>query len=271
MKTSTFLNIKKFSEKVGISKDTLRFFDKIGLLVPKKRGENNYREYSFTQIPIAHMILLLKKLSFQNSEIKHCLDQYVTEETLALLKQKKIMIEKEILEEQKRKLDLEKHIDFIESLLHIKEQLNIPFIKEEEKEKKYYYLKSKKNTNIKELFKEARQIIGEEFWLLKYQRGLLVPRDKIEKNSYPIQVLYMLEDAFPNIPLSAGNMPKGKYLCQYVKGGLENNPHVFSLLQYAKNKSYKLGEEVYIEEISGPGIENKKENFVILIQIPIWG
>src|SRR3712207_5940022 len=232
-------------------------------------GENNYREYSFTQIPTAHMILLLKKLSFQNSEIKNCLEQYATKETLNLLRQKKINIEQEILEEQKRKVELEKHIHFIESLLKIKEQLDIPFLKEEREERKYYYLKAEEETTIHDLFKKARQILGEEFWLLKYQRGILISKQKIRNHSYPIQALYMLETSFSDLSLSMRSMPKGKYLCLYTKGGLENNPHLFSLLEYAKKEEYCLGDDIYIEEISGPGIENKKEDFLILIQIPI--
>ena len=52
--------IKEFEKITGISSHTLRFFDKIDLLVPI-RSENGYRQYSLAQVAQAQVIILLQK------------------------------------------------------------------------------------------------------------------------------------------------------------------------------------------------------------------
>ena len=47
---NSHMSIKEFSRLTGISRELLRFYDKIGLLTPESRGENNYRYYGFQQI-----------------------------------------------------------------------------------------------------------------------------------------------------------------------------------------------------------------------------
>ena len=44
------LSILEFSRLTGISRDNLRFYDRIGLLCPEQRGENNYRYYARSQL-----------------------------------------------------------------------------------------------------------------------------------------------------------------------------------------------------------------------------
>ena len=39
------MNIRTFAQQSGVSKDTLRFYEKTGLIVPS-RGENHYRDYT---------------------------------------------------------------------------------------------------------------------------------------------------------------------------------------------------------------------------------
>ena len=62
--------IGKFSELTGISKDTLRFYDKIGVLQPKLVGETSkYRYYTFDQFWYADMVVCLQKLGVPLQQI----------------------------------------------------------------------------------------------------------------------------------------------------------------------------------------------------------
>lgn len=62
------MEIGKFSNETGITIDTLRYYDKIRLLVPKRI--NNRRCYSVEDRVKIQLILKLKKLDFSLDDIK---------------------------------------------------------------------------------------------------------------------------------------------------------------------------------------------------------
>ncbi len=75
--------ISKFARYSRISRDTLHFYDKIGLLSPIARGENNYRYYSSDQLAVANVIRNLQESGMSLTEIKElrerCNPEHVNE------------------------------------------------------------------------------------------------------------------------------------------------------------------------------------------------
>lgn len=63
--------IGELSEKTGLSRDTIRFYEKKGLIeMPKKlRRENNYKEYPETVLNKLSLIIKIKELGFTLNEI----------------------------------------------------------------------------------------------------------------------------------------------------------------------------------------------------------
>ncbi len=90
--------IGELSKKTGLSKDTIRFYEKIGLIVASDRraGTRLYAEYSPETVERLLMIAQGKGLGFKLSEIKQLLDEY---EGGALSKQAQIEIIERKVEE----------------------------------------------------------------------------------------------------------------------------------------------------------------------------
>lgn len=63
------LTISEVSKKLDITKDTLRYYDKIGLVVAK-RNENKYRYYTSENILELQYIEVMKYVGFNLIEIK---------------------------------------------------------------------------------------------------------------------------------------------------------------------------------------------------------
>ena len=61
-------SIEQVSKQLNISKDTLRYYDKMGLVCPA-RGENNYRHYTTQDIFDLQYIQVLSFTGFALSEI----------------------------------------------------------------------------------------------------------------------------------------------------------------------------------------------------------
>ncbi len=62
------MKIKELEELLSVSRSNIRFYEKAGLLKPK-REENNYRNYSDEDVAQLKKILCLRKLGFQVEEI----------------------------------------------------------------------------------------------------------------------------------------------------------------------------------------------------------
>lgn len=67
------MKTKQLEEMLGITKEALRYYEKEKLIKPK-RDENNYRNYSQSDIDILKLILLLRSMEISIDEIKLIMD-----------------------------------------------------------------------------------------------------------------------------------------------------------------------------------------------------
>ncbi|MDR2860963.1 MAG: MerR family transcriptional regulator [Syntrophobacterales bacterium] len=70
MKKKEIFSISDFAKFARTTRDTLLHYDKIGLLSPVSRGDNNYRYYSNGQLGIFNMIRTLRTFGMSLAEIK---------------------------------------------------------------------------------------------------------------------------------------------------------------------------------------------------------
>lgn len=64
-----FYSIQEVSEKLGMSKDTLRYYDRIGIVTPSRK-DNRYRRYSRDDLIDLMNIQIMKYADFSLDEIK---------------------------------------------------------------------------------------------------------------------------------------------------------------------------------------------------------
>lgn len=100
-------NIKEAEEQTGISRANIRYYEKMGLLQPKRNEKNGYREYRPEDIKRILQIKILRKLDVPIEEIKDTFDR---PEMLGKVIQK----QKERLEKQRA--ELTDAIDFCEEI-----------------------------------------------------------------------------------------------------------------------------------------------------------
>lgn len=72
-------SISDFAKYSRTTRDALLHYDRIGLLSPELRGENNYRYYSHSQLAIVNVIRTCQKLGMTLDEIKGLKDQRTPE------------------------------------------------------------------------------------------------------------------------------------------------------------------------------------------------
>lgn len=63
--------IGELAQRTGLSRDTIRFYEKIGLIAPSQRqAGNGYKEYSDATVQRLRLIIQAKALGFTLEEIK---------------------------------------------------------------------------------------------------------------------------------------------------------------------------------------------------------
>lgn len=87
------MRIQEVEQQVGVTKKNIRFYEKEGLLQPKRSLENGYRDYQDEDVETLKRIKLLRKLSVPLEEIRKVQSQSMTMESV--LKRHMIALEEQ--------------------------------------------------------------------------------------------------------------------------------------------------------------------------------
>lgn len=160
------MNISEIEKLTGIPKQTIRFYEKEGLINPKRNSGNQYREYDDQDIKQLKQIYVLRKVGLSVLEIRQVLNQEITMGEAINARRTELLEEKE---EQEKLLKLCDDLK-IQSLEYMDADQYIEKIQEEKKTKK----------GLRQLYEEYKQIYKAE--------------EKKEFMIMPDQMIYTAED-----------------------------------------------------------------------------
>ena len=93
------MNIKKVSEQLGISSDTIRYYERIGLVPPISRDKNGVRNFTDIDIQRLDFIKCMRHAGLSIESLHEYMHLY------SLNDDRTILARKRILEEEAEKLD----------------------------------------------------------------------------------------------------------------------------------------------------------------------
>lgn len=101
----------------GISSRTLRYYDQINLLKPKRGADSNYRFYDSDDIDSLQQILFFKEMGFELKKIKKLMSTMNHEERIKVLNN-------HLLELNEKQIKLEKLVSNVkDTILHLKGEI----------------------------------------------------------------------------------------------------------------------------------------------------
>ncbi|MDN3378371.1 MULTISPECIES: Zn(2+)-responsive transcriptional regulator [unclassified Pseudoalteromonas] len=98
------MKIGEVAAQLSVSTDTLRYYEKHGLLMPSRRTEAGYRDYSLSDLKQMRFILRAKDVGFSLTEIKDLLaiklykHQHSCHEVKSLTIQKRDLVAQRVAE-----------------------------------------------------------------------------------------------------------------------------------------------------------------------------
>lgn len=271
MYNKKLLNISDFAKIAGVSRQTLIYYDRIGLFSPVAVGENGYRMYSHNQIDNISIITILQDLGVSLKKIKEIIADISIETTkktlnyqLSAITQK---IEKLSLLNDMVKIRLEQ-IEIGEKYANEPSDF---FIKECTKEIPIHISKkldakqdSIGDEKIIEFFDDTEKIGLPLIFTFGYiKRAGDIARGDFDSVSHLWFRLKSEQYANAHIPI-------GKYLIGHVKGNYGDTNYIYNkLLAYANEHNLKLLGNAYEEYLIDELSEKNPDNFILEIGIQV--
>ena len=217
-------SIGELSQLQGISRQTLIYYDRIGLFKPSYSDPNTgYRYYDANQLDYLDTICIMKQIGFSLQEIKDQLNNFTLDNSIDALKQQQIKIDDQIKTLQVIKSRVKQRIDLLQSaidhdaLKQVSIQMVLPQTLLIQPVQSPYSLE---NISIatKRLFHDA----FENHLPIYYQSGVVVPYQRILDKEYTkaSMVFLPIENGFNHKDII--HTPKGQCVIGYHLGDYQS-------------------------------------------------
>lgn len=137
MKNKIYLSTGELAKMLGVSKQTLIYYDKIGLISPVKRDEKEYRYYTLKQADELDSILTFRNLRVPIETLKEYFSARNPEGCVEMLKKQKESVNLEIQKLEKVKRKIERRSRLFEQVLGVEDFEKVEF---STKDQEYYMI-----------------------------------------------------------------------------------------------------------------------------------
>jgi DNA-binding transcriptional MerR regulator len=263
-----YYKINEISKLYGIGVDSLRYYERIGILKPK-RDINGYRLYSLKDIYKLNIISDLRQLDFSMKQIKEYLDHQSIDNTIALLYEEQEYVKEQLKKLRERKQIMKDRIEALKSAASItageyvvKElpprpcvRLNEYITRDEEMDFAVKKLHRKHENKIRDF---GNQSIGAVMSLEDLEKGLV--------NVYR-SIFFILERTEENYDFM---LPEGRYLsCCYRGDYLQSTERISKMIAYSKSQGFNISGDPFEIYVVDNRETMKEEEFLTEIQIQI--
>lgn len=262
-----YYQIGEISNLYNIGTDSLRYYEKIGILKPK-RSESGYRLYSIQDVWKLNVIKDLRSLNFSMEKIKDYIENRTVNHTLQLLEEEKTIVEDKIRELNQLKDNIALRIKLIEevvsepdietcSMHHYKKRKILYLDEDVTKDEEIDFLIKKLNKDREDkLFIIGNNAVGATLSLNKVKQEIF---------DYYNTVFFLLDDTDENYD---GYLDEGEYLTLTFKGNQnQNKTYLKQMFQYIEEHELDILDdpiELYKIDIDET---NDVNEFVTEIQI----
>lgn len=253
--------VSELSRIFGISKQTLHYYDKIGIFCPQMRGENGYRLYDEAQFYKLSTIRFQQKLGKSLDQIEEYFNR-IQSDPLEDLSQQLDSVHSKIKNLRRiEKMMKNKYRYTQESLSVFKEHKKnygeTGFAVNFRKKRKYLDMKTTEFSFGDEIFYSYPTMViydGKELDDLK-DFCLFCPYEIKEEKGLPTELCYV---------------PEGEYITGYHLGSYETIWDTFELMaSYVRDKDLKIEKTVYCYNIIDLFVEPESSRYITLVEMKL--
>lgn len=224
-----YYKIGEISALYGIGTDSLRYYEEIGILKPR-RAENGYRMYTISDIRTLNILRELRSIGFSMEEIKNHLQDFDVSKTLELFRREVTAVEEKIRQLSALRSHLTGRIAEMEKHLHA----DLPFDRPQVlavPERKILKLSENvyRDEDLDFVIKELQKKNQDQLYIIgNGNMGAEIPLDAISCGTYGhFNAVFCLVDdggSFDTV------IPSGNYLVYTVRGSYSAMADAWKLL-----------------------------------------
>ena len=253
------LSIGQVSKLYDISKDTLRHYDKIGLLKPEVNKENGYRYYSYKHLDQLSLILWNKYLGISLSDIKETIESEDIKQYSNLVKRQQNIITERINRLKSLQTHLKETSKILDEIINYENEYDFDKIEIKNENNTFYGINVKTALNeniyidyIKEIEKTNEVEYKEKYFT--YMINILDNQTIIEDED----MIFIKEDEFNkeaiqkylnkenyHIVKKEVNEKVGRIEFWGTIEELKN--YLISMNKYFKNKNMSIDKDIFIK------------------------
>ncbi|KOY80306.1 MerR family transcriptional regulator [Lysinibacillus macroides] len=269
-KNVKFFTTGEFAKICKVNKQTLIYYDQIGLLSPAIKDGKGYRYYSLAQYDFFSVIELLKAVGMSLKDIQQYMAEKSPENFLELMQQ-----QKEIVAQKRRELEI------IEGIIDVKmktteEALHLHFddITIEYFPEATLYLSKNIENSTEEQFVKAVADFIEELDRSQldtgYPIGGITTREQVLAGNYDNYSYLYIEQPHPREGHPYFKAIEGQVIIGYHIGPSKMLGETYSrLFKVMHEQGYQLGQYVYEEYIYDAVMKDREEEYVTKIMMEV--
>lgn len=277
IKMEKYLSIGKMAKINHVSVNTLRLYDKWGLLTPCHiNEESGYRYYSMSQNATLDLISYMKELGMSLREIKDVLDQrdYNLIEAILIKKQKAIDDEMAALKRQRSAVNRT-----IYSLERYRKSPQDGTLTTEYIDERHYFQK-RVSKNFYDYDSDTYEMILKEFKSLLLKGNLpqvyycnvgtfLTKENFLKQHFETYDSFIFVDENFPDKE-DVQTLESGMYACIYMNDFNKEQDYAKKLLDYCQKQHYEIVGDYLCEVLNELVFFNKSSRSMYLrLQVPI--
>ena len=267
------LTISELAKLRNTTSETLRHYDRIGLLKPVYVSDGGHRYYSIRQYEKLGTILELKEMGMSLEEIKEYFENRNLRKSYEMLKTYQQRVEARLKEQIRLNEIIREKLEFVRSLFPLPE---METIFEEELPLRHMIPLGRESGDREEhamAFTKLEGSLEEKIPILATDRMGVFSDQRI---------LIPSDEMIPAVPMvlvgseKEGNkyvreIQAGKYVCMMYKNGLleKYHPSFEKIKQYLYQKHYRICGPILQIYIVDATLTNEEEEKVLEIQIPV--
>lgn len=269
-KEGKYLTTGEFAKLCKVNKQTLFYYDQIGLLTPVLKKENGYRYYSINQLELFFVIDLLKDLGMSLNDIQQYMQNKSPERFLSLMYQKK----EEIVKKRQEIETKEKMIEAKIALMEEASNLAFSQITLEQLPEAILYLSRKIQNMTDEEFVEVTSDFIEELNISHldsgYPIGSITEREQVLNGEFSNYSYLYIEQPNPMEGHPYFKAVKGDFLIGYHIGDEKTVRNTYMrFFTEMERLNLTLGDYVFEEYIYDTVVRNHKEEYVTKIMMQV--
>lgn len=265
----TYIMTGEMAKLHNVSKETLRYYHKIGLLIPEYIDEKGYRYYGLQQFAYLDSILFLRELGFSIEEIQDYFKRRNLDSVLYLLREKESELKRQIGVLQEKQQVIMHKVNKLEKYRH--EEQGICTIKP--LPKRYIASQTIKHyTSIRDFefgLKGLNQSIQNNLSLFRGLIGLALEANHIVEEAFEQwdKVIVVFEE---KIMKEMAILESGSYATITYRGRYDEGlPYYKQLLNWIKTHHFTIEGDCLLLTLSDSAFSSDPKDYRIEIQIKI--